>query len=130
MHAHILATQPRRENRLLTTTHVAGLLGLTVQGVRWLAHQHRIPCERTQAGQYVFRENDVERVVLQRAKARAGLVVLRPRPRVGSGEPRQLTLLPLLVVDRALRLVGKANELLSDRKAKGSELLREPPWVR
>ena len=106
MHTHILAQPSRRENRLLTTTTVAGLLGLSVDGVRWLARLHRIPCERTPSGQYLFREADVERALVQRAKTRTGLVLAPRRPRVGHWEPRQMTMLPLLL-DSPLRLVNR-----------------------
>lgn len=88
---------PPNDLRLLTTIDVARMLGITARGVRWLASEHRLTCERTRRGQALYRPVDIVRVVLQRAQARTWsrrqlLADLRPRMlRVGL-DPRQLSL--------------------------------------
>jgi hypothetical protein len=93
MRAHILAEPFSTSSKWLTTADVARALHLTPDGVRWLANERRLAYERTPGGQRVFREHDVECLVLERARARLrGVAVLKPRRPPVDGEARQMSL--------------------------------------
>jgi hypothetical protein len=65
----------------------------TPRGVRWLADQAHLPCERLASRQRLFRLGEVLRLVERRAEARrTGVRVLRPKKVGVRGEPRQLSL--------------------------------------
>lgn len=60
-----------RENALLGTSEAARLLGVSVNGVRWLEREGLLPCERMLGGQRAWRLETVLALVADRAKARA-----------------------------------------------------------
>lgn len=55
-------------SKLLQTKDVAGLLGLTCEGVRALARRGVLRCERTPSGSRVYRRADVESLARTRRK--------------------------------------------------------------
>ncbi len=91
----------------LTTADVARMLERSPRGVRWLADQEHLSCERTLSQQRLFRSSDVLRLVEKRAKARLrGVRVLRPK-RIGLRDgPQQLSLFA-----RHLQLVPRPRPL-------------------
>lgn len=92
----------------LTTGDAAKMLHVTRQGVRWLVEDDQLHCEWTHAGQRIFRQGEVLRLVATRATARIArrderLAAVRVRMlRVDVDEPRQLA----LDFRAHLRLVG------------------------
>lgn len=65
---------------LLTTGDAARLLGLTMNGVRWLERTHQLECERTLSGRRLFPLRAVEDLVVARARRRhRQLAMIRPR---------------------------------------------------
>jgi hypothetical protein len=113
----------------LTTATVAHRLEITVQWVRALARAGELLGERTESGQWVFRREDVRRYRDRQDDARTRsrrltLALLRPRMVYSALEPRQLSLLPLLVGSR-LRMARVGERLVSDRKVKAPGSLEE-----
>ncbi len=110
----------------LTTGDAARMLGVTADGVRWLARNQRLACLRTHSGQWLFRQSDVLHLVEQRAKARicsrpAMLRAVRPQMLRARLEPRQLSLFrPRLVAPRA-----ESERSLMDPGVKASDLFRK-----
>lgn len=89
-----------------TTEDAARALERSTSWVRRLARTRQLASERTVAGQWLFRAEDVRRLADKRTAARlAGVRVLRPKMLRVDGEPRQLPLL-----DRSLRLVAKVPD--------------------
>lgn len=79
----------RAGDRLLTTAEAARVLGLTKNGVRWLASVGRLDCDRTVGGWRLFRYAEVLDVLHAQAETR-----LAPRRCVIVAEARA-TQLPL-----------------------------------
>ena len=80
-------------SRWLRTGSAARAWGVTTRWVRQLAREHRVPCERTREGQWLFLERDVERVATERMRARLAtrqelLAMVRPRM-IRATAPRQ-----------------------------------------
>ena len=53
-----------------TTADAARMLRMTTRGLRWSAAHKRVPATRTNSGQWLFRSDDVERVMVQRGRGR------------------------------------------------------------
>jgi hypothetical protein len=73
-----------------TTVDVRRALRISGEGVRWLVRRGRLEYERTRSGQYLFREDDVRRLLHERAERR--LATIRPRMLRAPTGPRQLPL--------------------------------------
>lgn len=106
-HERSTRLSPPHDRQLLTTIDVARMLGVTARGVRWLAAERRLACERTRRGQALYRAEEIVRVVVQRAQARTWnrrqlLAALRPRMLHVGLDPRQLSLFRVPASERSL----------------------------
>lgn len=85
------------EKQWLTTGTVAQMFERTPRGVRWLAQERRLRGEHTRSGQWLFRPEEVQRVLRERAATRQcsrqeRLRAVRVRMLTVDLEPRQLSL--------------------------------------
>ena len=125
--------EDRPLSRLLSTSDVAKVLGLTRHGVRWLVQQGDLTCERMRSGQWVFHNGDVQRCELRRGEARSRrradvLASLHLRMVKAGIEPVQLSFFSgpgLRIVARGERALRDcvANAADSRRVSRGSEKL-------
>lgn len=109
-----------------TTATVAQRLEVTPQWVRTLARSGDLLGERTEAGQWLFRREDVWRYRQRQDDARVRsrrltLALLRPRMVFSALKPRQMSLLPLLLGSK-LRMVKAGETSPSDRKVKAPQV--------
>lgn len=121
MYEHSLADVPWEQPRgtttddvpWLTTIDAARALRMTDEGVRWLVRTGKLACERTRSGQYLFRAEEVLRLVQQRAAAT--LATVRPRMLRARSRPRQLSLFGAQLFRPSRGTWGSPSERSRDR---------------
>jgi len=106
----------------MTTATAAERLEVSTRWVQKLARAGDLIGERTESGQWVFRREDVGRYRDRQDDARVRsrrvtLALLRPRMVFSALEPRQISLLPLLLGSR-LRMVKAGERRVRDREVK------------
>jgi len=105
----------------VTTSTAAKVLGVTPRGVRWLAREQRLPCNRTPSGQWLFWRLALIQILKERAKAHMQsrqefLATVRPQM-LRVVEPRQARF--------RLGRQGEGERSLPEAAVKGTQSFRK-----
>jgi len=119
--------KPGTSGEWVTTSTAAKVLGVTPRGVRWLAREQRLPCNRTPSGQWLFWRLALIQILKERATSHMQsrqefLATVRPQM-LRVVEPRQAR----------FRLVGRQRESersLPEAEVKGARSFSKRVGVR